>query len=219
MLCVAQSSHCCRSEIARADECGRTESGVPGRDRADLQRTCFRGAFLNCCGAWAGSLPGSTGDLSSELFGIEPRKGQLVTVKLDEGVSLKGVLRTPETYLVPRGDGRIVIGATVLRAGFDKAADSDVARTLVAEAADLWPPLASSRLVDTWAGLRPGSRDGLPVMGSCGDKRLWMAAGHFRNGILLAPATARIMRELLTGESPSVPVECFAPERFVAAQG
>ena len=120
---------------------------------------------------------------------------------------------------LPRGDGRIVIGATVLRAGFDKAADSDVARTLVAEAADLWPPLASSRLVDTWAGLRPGSRDGLPVMGSCGDKRLWMAAGHFRNGILLAPATARIMRELLTGESPSVPVECFAPERFVAAQG
>jgi glycine oxidase len=177
------------------------------------------GAFLNCCGAWAGSLPGSTGDLSSALFGIEPRKGQLVTVKLDQGISLNGVLRTPETYLVPRGDGRVVIGATVLRAGFDKAADGDVARTLVAEAADLWPPLGSACLLDTWAGLRPGSGDGLPVMGSCGNSRLWIAAGHFRNGILLAPATARIMRELLTGESPSVAVECFAPERFAAAQG
>jgi glycine oxidase len=177
------------------------------------------GAFLNCCGAWAGTLPGATGDLSSELFGIEPRKGQLVTVMLDEGVSLGAVLRTPETYLVPRGDGRVVIGATVLRAGFDKQADSEVARTLVAEAADLWPPLASSRIVDTWAGLRPGSGDGLPVMGCCGNSRLWMAAGHFRNGILLAPATATILRELLTGKVPSVPVDCFAPERFAAPQG
>lgn len=177
------------------------------------------GVFINCCGAWAGSVPGSTGNLSSELFGIEPRKGQLVTVMLDEGVTLNGVLRTPETYLVPRGDGRVVIGATVLRAGFDKQADSEVARTLVAEAADLWPPLAASHIVDTWAGLRPGSGDGLPVMGCCGNSRLWMAAGHFRNGILLAPATARILRELLTGKSTSVPVECFAPERFAAAQG
>lgn len=181
--------------------------------------TVSSGAFLNCCGAWAGNLPGSTGELSPELFGIEPRKGQLVTVQLDEGVCLNGVLRTPETYLVPRGDGRVVIGATVLRAGFDKAADSDVAQTLVAEAADLWPPLAASRPLDTWAGLRPGSRDGLPVMGSCGNSRLWMAAGHFRNGILLAPATARIMRELLTGQPTSVPVDCFAPWRFAAAQG
>jgi glycine oxidase len=177
------------------------------------------GAFLNCCGAWAGSVPGATGDLSSELFGIEPRKGQLVTVMLDKGVSLGAVLRTPETYLVPRGDGRVVIGATVLRAGFDKQADSEVARTLVAEAADLWPPLAASHIVDTWAGLRPGSSDGLPVMGCCGNSRLWMATGHFRNGILLAPATARIMGELLTGKATSVPVDCFAPERFAASQG
>lgn len=177
------------------------------------------GSFINCCGAWAGSIPGSTGDVSPELFGIEPRKGQLVTVMLEEGVTLNGVLRTPETYLVPRGDGRVVIGATVLRAGFDKQADSEVARTLVAEAADLWPPLTSSRIVDTWAGLRPGSGDGLPVMGCCGNSRLWMAAGHFRNGILLAPATARVLRELLTGEATSVPVDCFAPERFAAAQG
>ncbi len=181
--------------------------------------TISSGAFLNCCGAWAGSLPGATGELSSELFGIEPRKGQLVTVKLDEGVSLKGVLRTPETYLVPRGDGRVVIGATVLRAGFDKQADSDVAHTLVCEAADLWPPLAASHILDTWAGLRPGSRDGLPVMGSCGNSRLWIAAGHFRNGILLAPATARILRQLLTGQPTSVPVDCYSPVRFVAAQG
>jgi len=176
-------------------------------------------AFLNCCGAWAGSVPGATGDLSSERFGIEPRKGQLVTVMLDKGVSLGAVLRTPETYLVPRGDGRVVIGATVLRAGFDKQADSEVARTLVAEAAELWPPLAASHIVDTWAGLRPGSRDGLPVMGCCGNSRLWMATGHFRNGILLAPATARILGEMLTGKATSVAVDCFAPERFAATQG
>lgn len=177
------------------------------------------GAFLNCCGAWAGSLHGSTGNLAPERLGIEPRKGQLVTVQMPDFESLKNVLRTPETYLVPRGDGRIVIGATIERAGFDKAVDSDVVQTLVDEACALWPPLAAAKVVDTWVGLRPGSRDGLPLMGSCGEGHLWMAAGHFRNGILLAPATARILRQLLIGERPEVPVESFSPARFALDEG
>jgi glycine oxidase len=174
------------------------------------------GVFLSCCGAWAGSLPGSTGQLSPDWLGIEPRKGQLVTVEMPVAESLKVVLRTPEIYLVPRGDGRIVIGATVLRAGFDKAADQDVAETLFREACALWPPLAAARIVDTWAGLRPGSADGLPLMGACWGNS-WIAAGHFRNGILLAPATARIMRQLLTGQQPQVAVEMFSPQRFALA--
>lgn len=172
------------------------------------------GAFVNSCGAWAGSLHGTTGNFAPERLGIEPRKGQLVTVQMPDSESLKRVLRTPEIYLVPRGDGRIVIGATIEHRGFDKAVDSDVVQTLVDEACALWPPLAAARVVDTWVGLRPGSGDGLPLMGRCGGDHLWMAAGHFRNGILLAPATARIMRQLLAGERPEVPVGPFAPARF-----
>ncbi len=175
-------------------------------------------SFVSCCGAWAGSLRGSTGQLAADRLGIEPRKGQLVTVEMPAEESLKVVLRTPETYLVPRGDGRIVIGATVLRAGFDKAAEQDVAEILFREACALWPPLAQAKIVDTWAGLRPGSADGLPLMGACGEN-LWIAAGHFRNGIMLAPATGRIMRQLLTGQQPEVGVEKFSPARFALAEG
>jgi len=175
-------------------------------------------SFVSCCGAWAGSLRGSTGRLEADRLGIEPRKGQLVTVEMPAAESLQVVLRTPETYLVPRGDGRIVIGATVLRAGFDKAAEQDVAEILFREACALWPPLAQAKIVDTWAGLRPGSADGLPLMGACGEN-LWIAAGHFRNGILLAPATGRIMRKLLTGQQPEVSVEAFSPARFALAEG
>ncbi|HVJ07980.1 MAG TPA: glycine oxidase ThiO [Acidisarcina sp.] len=177
------------------------------------------GHFLNCCGAWSGGLPGATGDFAPDRLGIEPRKGQLVTVQMPDPDSLRNVVRTPETYLVPRGDGRIVIGATLERAGFDKAVDSDVVQTLVDEACALWPPLTAARVVDTWVGLRPGSGDGLPLLGNCGEDRLWMATGHFRNGILLAPATARVMRQLLTGEPPEVPVQSFTPARFAAAKG
>lgn len=176
----------------------------------------FAGAFLNCCGAWAASLPGSIRDLPADRLGIEPRKGQLVTVAIEDAGLLTSVLRTPETYLVPRGDGRIVIGATVLRSGFDKAVDSEVVQTLVAEARTLWPPLSAARVVDTWTGLRPGSADGLPLMGMCGEgPLLWIATGHFRNGILLAPATARVMSQMLRGEAPAVAVEMFSPQRFL----
>jgi glycine oxidase len=177
----------------------------------------FAGAFLNCCGAWAASLPGSTSDLAAGRFGIEPRKGQLVTVAMEDSGLLTSVLRTPETYLVPRGDGRIVIGATVLRSGFDKAVDSEVVQTLVAEARTLWPPISAARVVDTWTGLRPGSADGLPLMGACGEGPLWIATGHFRNGILLAPATARVMSQMLRGEAPAVAAEMFSPQRFLLA--
>lgn len=179
------------------------------------------GAFVNCCGAWAGRMPG--GDQTEtrlpviEPLPLEPRKGQILTVRLDDWRPLQCVLRTPETYLVPRGDGRVVIGATLERAGFDKAVDEQVIAALLEEACTLWPPLRAARVAESWAGLRPGSADGLPVMGPAGAPNCWIAAGHFRNGILLAPATAQLMRQLIAGEAPAVSVKAFGAARFRGA--
>jgi glycine oxidase len=183
-----------------------TSSGV---EVSTPQATYSAAHFVNCCGAWAGSV--------SNLPSIEPRKGQMVTVQLPSPRQLPCVIRTPELYLVPRGDGRVVIGASVERAGFDKSVQETTIQSLLHEAALLWPPVREAQIVETWAGLRPGSADGLPVLDACGEQNCWIATGHFRNGILLAPATARVMRQLILNETPSVDLSPFRCGRFAAA--
>jgi glycine oxidase len=160
------------------------------------------GAFLNCCGAWA------------VVEAVEPRKGQMVTVRLKGPPSLDYVLRTPDVYLVPRGDGRVVIGATVERVGFDRRVDSAATDGLLSLAAELWPPIASAPVIDRWTGLRPGTSDGLPLIGRSGEPNCWLATGHFRNGILLAPATALVVRQAIEGGVPEVPLDLFSAERL-----
>lgn len=188
-----------------------TASGV---EVATPQAVRSAAHFINCCGAWAEAISSlSPPGLSS----IEPRKGQMVTIKLPPHRSLDCVIRTPELYLVPRGDGRVVIGASIERAGFDKSVQEATIQTLLDQAAALWPPVREAQVVESWAGLRPGSADGLPVIGGCGDENCWIASGHFRNGILLAPATARIMRELILDQQPSVDLSPFRCDRFAAA--
>lgn len=172
--------------------------------------------FVNCCGAWAGDLLERTMFPSLSLLGIEPRKGQIITVAKSDTQWLPLVIRTPETYLVPRGDGRVVIGATVERTGFNKTVSETTTRRLFAEAAALFPSLQEAEITQTWAGLRPGSADGLPLMGQWGPHR-WIAAGHFRNGILLAPVTGHLMSQVILGKLGDLPLESFGPERFVAA--
>jgi glycine oxidase len=183
-----------------------TSSGV---EVSTPQATYSAAHFVNCCGAWAGSV--------SNLPSIEPRKGQMVTVQLPSHRQLPCVIRTPELYLVPRGDGRVVIGASVERAGFDKSVQETTIQSLLEHAAALWPPVREAQIVETWAGLRPGSADGLPVLDACGEQNCWIATGHFRNGILLAPATARVMRQLILNEIPSVELSPFRCDRFAAA--
>lgn len=165
--------------------------------------------FINCCGAWAGAI--------SNLPSIEPRKGQMVTVRLSPRHQLPYVIRMPELYLVPRGDGRVTIGASVERAGFDKSVQETTIQMLLHDAANVWSPVADSQIIETWAGLRPGSSDALPVMDACGEQNCWIASGHFRNGILLAPATARVMRQLVLGETTGVDISSFQCSRFNAA--
>jgi glycine oxidase len=139
----------------------------------------------------------------------------MIAVQLPRPLDLQYVLRSPEIYLVPRGEGLIVIGATVERAGFDRRVEPLVVERLRAEAAELWPPITSAPVVESWSGLRPGTPDELPLIGSAGLPHCWLATGHFRNGILLAPATGVIVRQLLQGQAPGVSPEAFFPGRLM----
>lgn len=162
--------------------------------------------FVHASGAWSARLTG---------LPVVPRKGHIVVVEEPGAAKLKVVLRTPHVYLVPRGDGRIVIGATVEDAGFDKQVDEDAIAGLLDAAAALWPPVREARRVESWAGLRPAMTDELPAIDACGE-RCWVATGHFRNGILLAPGTARLLREMILGEQLSVDAAGFRCGRFAA---
>lgn len=183
----------------------------------DLLVTTERGvlhadAFVNCCGAWAGVLDPSAG--------IAPSKGQMLVIAQPEGAQLTRVVRSPEVYLIPRGRisegrSRIVIGATVEDAGYSKQVEPGALAILRERAAALWAPAMDAAYVESWAGLRPGSPDGLPLIGRNPDSRAaqFLATGHFRNGILLAPGTAHIIADLITGATPAVDLAPFAPDR------
>jgi glycine oxidase len=179
-----------------------------------LRGTASAGAFVNCCGAWAGSVRHS-GQEHSPAAAVEPRKGQMIAVRVPPPLDLPYVLRSPEIYLVPRGRGLIVVGATVERAGFDRRVEPMVVERLRALGAELWPPIASAPVVESWSGLRPGTIDELPLIGSAGLPHCWIATGHFRNGILLAPATGLVVRQLLQGTPPEVPLDAFLPGRLM----
>ncbi len=178
--------------------------------------TVNAGAFVNCCGAWAAGVR-HAGLEHPPAMAVEPRKGQMIAVRVAPPLDLQYVLRSPEIYLVPRGNGLIVIGATVERAGFDRRVEPLVVERLRARAAALWPPIASAPVVESWSGLRPGTSDGLPIIGSAGLPHCWIATGHFRNGILLAPATGLVVRQLLQGDTPEVSLAAFLPGRLMEA--
>jgi glycine oxidase len=169
--------------------------------------------FIDCAGAWAGvsaSLPPSS---------VVPRKGQMLSVALPPSFPLDLVVRTPAVYIVPRiqgpNAGRAIIGATIEDKGFDKTVHPADIASLHVQAAALLPPLASATVIETWAGLRPATPDGLPLFGALPDRpHHLLATGHYRNGILLAPATALVLADLVTGISPSLDLTAFSPARF-----
>ena len=109
------------------------------------------------------------------------------------------VIRAPEVYVVPRSDGRVLIGTTVEDAGFDKRTDPETIHRLHQAAVRLIPALGEGRLLEDWAGLRPGTPDDLPILGATVLPGYFVAAGHFRDGILLAPVTAHVMAQVITG--------------------
>jgi glycine oxidase len=160
---------------------------------------------VNCAGAWAGQISG-------HHFPTRPVKGQMLCVV--GGPVLTHVLRAPDVYLVPRSDGRVLIGATVEEAGYDKRTDADTIQRMHRAAVALVPGLERARMSASWAGLRPGTPDDLPILGATGTPGYFVAAGHFRDGILLAPVTAHVMAQAVTGAKLELDITLFSPARF-----
>jgi len=125
------------------------------------------------------------------------------------------VVRAPEVYLIPRGDGRVTIGAILENAGFDQNVQEAAIRKMVDAALRLLPEAEAPAQMDMWAGLRPGTPDGLPILGRAVAANCWHATGHYRDGILLAPVTGRVMAQMLLGEPTDVALDGFAPARFL----
>ncbi|HTU49386.1 MAG TPA: FAD-dependent oxidoreductase [Acidobacteriaceae bacterium] len=162
--------------------------------------------FVNCCGAWAGGAPWGG-------VPVEPVKGHMANVRCEPD-RLRCVVRTLGVYLVPRGDGRVTVGATLEHVGFDEVVHEPQVSGLMEAALRLLPEASIPSPIDAWTGLRPGTPDGLPILGRAQRSNCWHATGHYRDGILLAPVTARVMAQAMLGETPDVPLEPFAPTRF-----
>jgi glycine oxidase len=161
--------------------------------------------FVIAAGTWSAQVEGA--GIAADA--IVPVRGQMIAYDVPPPPS---VIFGAAGYAVPRG-GRTLIGATVEHAGFDKSTTAGGLAFLRDVAARLVPELAGAHPVEHWAGLRPGSRDGLPLLGVTAPGVV-VATGHYRNGILLAPATAELVVELVEGRSPAL--RHFAPERFGA---
>jgi glycine oxidase len=162
---------------------------------------------VNCAGAWSGQI-------APHAFPTRPVKGQMLYLASPSRSLLKHVIRSPEVYLIPRSDGRILVGTTVEEAGFDKRTDVATIQRLHRAAVAMVPELRNAKILEDWAGLRPGTPDALPILGATATPGYYVATGHFRDGILLAPITAQIMAEVITGSNCNYDLNPFSPTRF-----
>ncbi len=166
-------------------------------------------AVVNACGAWAAQLHGVP---RSCVPPIEPIKGQMIALSVPSGF-VRRATWVPGAYLVPRDDGRLLIGATVESSGFDERVTAEGVHALLHSALDAAPALGSFTMTESWSGLRPGTPDGRPILGPSELDGFFLATGHYRNGILLAPATARLIADAIERDESSA-LESFSIARF-----
>ena len=153
---------------------------------------------------------------------VRPVKGQMLALQMEDGITVKNVIRTVRArypmsvYLVPRTDGRLIVGATSEEMGFDTRLTAGGVFELLRGAWEAVPGIYELPLLETWTGLRPGSRDNAPILGETPIENLIYATGHYRNGILLTPITAyEVSKLVLTGET-SETIAPFRLDRFLA---
>ncbi|MEI9992119.1 MAG: glycine oxidase ThiO [Rhizomicrobium sp.] len=171
-------------------------------------------AFVLAAGVWSAGLGGLPPEA---LPPVRPVKGEMVAVAPPPGARLPThVVRGREVYLVPRRD-RLLIGATTADAGFDTSVTDEATLWLSSRAIALMPALAKWQVIERWAGLRPGSPDGLPILGPSALRRLFVATGQYRNGILFAPAIAQNMSRLVLEHAAGI--SAFDPRRFPKGPG
>jgi glycine oxidase len=165
-------------------------------------------------GCWSSQIPEA-----ARLAPTLPVRGQMIALR-HSGAPLGRVLRSEHGYLVPRGVASpqtIVVGSTIESAGFEKNITAGGIEKILSAATELVPELARAEIIETWSGLRPGTPDQLPILGPGDIEGLVFATGHYRNGILLAPVTARLIGEWVAERRTHLDWETFSPLRFSRA--
>jgi len=217
---------CAVSSLARTGE--RCTGVVAGGERIGAKHVVLAaGAFSGALAPTelaADAAPGGDATTAHEVTQCAPThpvRGQMVALR-SESVRLRRVLRSDRGYLVPRRDGRIIAGSTLEDAGFEKRVTAAGLHQILSAAFELAPSLAGAEVVETWSGLRPGTPDGLPIIGASDVEGLLIATGHYRNGIVLAPVTAKLITQIiLHGQverelAARVEFENFSPLRFLS---
>jgi glycine oxidase len=168
------------------------------------------GAVVNAAGAWAGALDGVP---TAARVAVKPIAGEMLALAIPAGFARSVIWCGDGIYLVPRDDGRLLVGATVLDRGFDVRVTAAGIARLLTGALRAVPALSGFALVETWAGLRPASHDGRPYIGATVLDGYVVASGHYRNGILLAPVTAQAVAAVVAGVPAPVDLAAFDPRR------
>ena len=159
-------------------------------------------------GAWVSEIDGM-----SPKIQMKPQKGQILSLQMP-GSTFRHLIRWGRLYFVPRRNGELVVGATNEDCGFDRRPTAAGLSGLLADAQRLSSDVGHYPILETWAGLRPTTEDGLPAIGASRVEGLFYALGHYRNGILLTPVTAKIIDALTRGDTPDEEVSAFSPLRF-----
>ena len=183
---------------------------VAGRVRGVNTSQGFIGAssIVIAAGAWSSMID------PVRIIQVEPVRGQMLCFQAQPPIA-HHVIYSSRGYLIPRADGRLLAGSTTEAVGFDKSVTDDGVSKITSMAREITPSVTNLPLLDSWAGLRPGAADDLPVLGmSVEIEGLVYATGHYRNGILLAPITGQLIAEtIMSGKTPAA-LAGFSPERF-----
>jgi glycine oxidase ThiO len=165
------------------------------------------GAYVLATGAWTEALT---------ALPVFPRKGQMLAVQgnPEDALALRQVLFGQRVYLVPRRDGRMIIGATSEDVGFAAHNTAAGIQRLLQAAIELYPPIRDLPILECWWGFRPTLNDQLPVLGRGAESNLFLATGHYRNGILLAPITAKLIADLIVTHQSDSLLEAFSWRRL-----
>ncbi len=201
---VAIHEHCPVAEVAMKAGHARGVQTATGREDADI--------VVLAAGAWSREIGGIPAAFQPP---VRPIKGQMLAVQMNlRAPILRHVVWLPRAYLVPRNDGRLIIGGTVEERGFDTSITAGGMLALIEGAWRGVPTIEELPIAETWVGFRPGSRDDAPMLGPSGIDGLVVATGHHRNGILLTPVSAAVMSDyILSGRLPEMALP-FAPQRF-----
>ncbi len=187
-------------------------TGIRLRDGTDIPAD----SVVLAAGAWSRAVEGLPSALRPP---VRPVKGQLVALRMDAQAPLvRHVVRSPNVYLVPRHDGRLILGATSEEKGFDRTLTAGGVLALLEAAWRLVPAIEELPIDEMWVGHRPGSRDDAPILGTTPIDGLVYATGHSRNGILLAPVTADAIARLVLDGAVDPAIAAFGIDRFIPAQ-